>query len=42
LFLTHPSLRRRINAIARVGQVPMESVDGIWQEFIDNAGRFTG
>jgi Zn-dependent protease with chaperone function len=42
LFLTHPSLRRRINAISRVGQVPMERVDGIWQQFTNSTGRFSG
>jgi Zn-dependent protease with chaperone function len=33
LFSSHPSLYRRINAIARVGQVPIESVIRIRQEF---------
>jgi len=39
LFMAHPSLWKRINAIARVGQVPFESVNIIQQQFEDMAGR---
>jgi Zn-dependent protease with chaperone function len=37
LFLTHPSLWRRINAITRMGQVPPECVTKIRQQFNDRA-----
>jgi Zn-dependent protease with chaperone function len=40
LLLNHPSLWRRINAIARVGQVPIDSVIRIRQEYDDRAYDF--
>lgn len=42
LFLTHPSLWKRMSAIAGVGHVPYESVTGILREFNDRAGEFSG
>jgi Zn-dependent protease with chaperone function len=40
LLLNHPNLWRRINAIARVGQVPIDSVIRIRQEYDDRAYDF--
>jgi Zn-dependent protease with chaperone function len=39
LFLTHPSLGKRINAIARVGNVSVEKVNRIRQQFDNEAAR---
>jgi Zn-dependent protease with chaperone function len=42
LFLTHPSLWRRVDAIAHVGNVPVEEVNKIRQQFDDDAERLAG
>jgi len=40
MFMTHPSLWRRIDAIARVGQVPIECVTSFRKQFNERADDF--
>jgi Zn-dependent protease with chaperone function len=42
LFQTHPSCERRINAIARIGEVPAETLSNIRQQFDDREERLAG
>jgi Zn-dependent protease with chaperone function len=42
LFHTHPSLEKRIDAIARDGEVPVETVNRIRQQFDEEAARLAG
>jgi Zn-dependent protease with chaperone function len=42
LFQTHPSCERRINAIARMGEVPAEMLSNIRQQFYEREERLAG
>jgi len=42
LFQTHPSCEKRISAIARIGCVPIETLNNIRQQFDDRSERLAG